>query len=54
MAVRVQEADFDLGAEADALVSGEATGALVTFTGVVRGEGVELISDWIAALPGDC
>lgn len=35
MAVRVQTEDFDLGAEAAALEDG--AGAVVTFTGVVRG-----------------
>ena len=35
MAVRVQTDDFDLGAEAAALEAG--AGAVVTFTGVVRG-----------------
>ncbi|MGB0412644.1 MAG: molybdenum cofactor biosynthesis protein MoaE, partial [Pikeienuella sp.] len=35
MAVRVQTEDFDLGAEAAALENG--AGAVVTFTGVVRG-----------------
>ena len=38
MTVRVQREDFDLGAEAAALEAG--AGAVVTFTGVVRGEGV--------------
>ncbi|MEM7268246.1 MAG: molybdopterin synthase catalytic subunit MoaE [Pseudomonadota bacterium] len=37
MAVRVQTDDFDLGAEAEALEAGGAAGAVVTFTGVVRG-----------------
>ncbi|MEQ1710640.1 MAG: molybdenum cofactor biosynthesis protein MoaE [Hyphomicrobium sp.] len=38
MAVRVQEADFDLGAEVGALTSGRTdVGAVVTFTGTVRG-----------------
>lgn len=40
MAVRVQAADFDLGAEVEALSAGDRTGAVVTFTGLVRGEGV--------------
>jgi molybdopterin synthase catalytic subunit len=46
MAVRVQEADFDIGAEVAALAAagsgGEAgtdPGAVVTFTGLVRGDG---------------
>lgn len=38
MVVRVQAHDFDLGAEAAALEPG--AGAVVTFTGVVRGGGV--------------
>lgn len=37
MAVRVQEDDFDLGVEAAALRGGGDTGALVTFSGIVRG-----------------
>ena len=37
MAVRVQTADFDLGAEAEALGQGGDAGAVVTFTGHVRG-----------------
>ena len=37
MAVRVQEADFDIGAEIDALTRGRADiGAVATFTGLVR------------------
>jgi molybdopterin synthase catalytic subunit len=37
VAVRVQEADFDVGAEIAALTAGRADiGAVVTFTGVVR------------------
>ncbi|MXU66786.1 molybdenum cofactor biosynthesis protein MoaE [Oceanomicrobium pacificus] len=37
MAVRVQEADFDLGTEVARLTSGNTSiGALVTFTGLVR------------------
>lgn len=40
MAVRVQEADFDIGAEIAALTQGHAdTGAVVTFTGLVRDMG---------------
>ncbi|QIE57156.1 molybdenum cofactor biosynthesis protein MoaE [Pikeienuella piscinae] len=42
MAVRVQTADFDLGAEAAALATG--AGAVVTFTGIVRGEDVEAMT----------
>jgi molybdopterin synthase catalytic subunit len=38
MAVRVQEADFDAGAEVAALTAGRTEiGAVVTFTGLVRG-----------------
>ncbi|PQO24078.1 molybdenum cofactor biosynthesis protein MoaE [Rhodobacteraceae bacterium WD3A24] len=37
MAVRVQQEDFDFGAEADAFAEGRAdAGAVVTFTGLVR------------------
>jgi molybdopterin synthase catalytic subunit len=40
MSVRIQCEPFDLGAEASAFVSRvEAAGAVVTFTGVVRGDG---------------
>lgn len=40
MTVRVQEDDFDLGAEVDALRKGRRDiGALVTFSGVVRDDG---------------
>ncbi len=39
MAVRVQEADFDVGAEIRAIAAGNTdVGAIVTFTGTVRGE----------------
>ena len=46
MPVRVQEADFDLGAEAAALGRGGEAGAVVTFTGHVRGAagGVEAMT----------
>lgn len=38
MAVRIQDADFDIGAEIKALTAGRAdVGAIVTFTGRVRG-----------------
>lgn len=37
MTVRVQEVDFDLAAEARALEGAGEAGAVVTFTGVVRG-----------------
>jgi molybdopterin synthase catalytic subunit len=39
MSVRVQTADFDLGAELAALRTGRDIGALVSFSGIVRGEG---------------
>lgn len=39
MAVRVQEADFDVGREVAALTAGRTDiGAVVTFTGTVRGQ----------------
>lgn len=39
LSVRVQEADFDIGAEVAALTAGRTDiGAVVTFTGTVRGE----------------
>lgn len=44
MAVRVQEADFDLGAEAALLRGAGEAGALVTFSGIVRGEGVDAMT----------
>jgi len=40
MAVRVQKADFDPGAELEALAAGDTDiGAVVSFTGLVRGTG---------------
>ncbi|WP_136636962.1 molybdenum cofactor biosynthesis protein MoaE [Pseudooceanicola onchidii] len=40
MKIAVQDAPFDLGAEADAFARGHRDmGAIVTFTGVVRGDG---------------
>jgi len=40
MEIRVQEADFDLGAELDALRAGRVDiGALASFTGIVRNDG---------------
>ena len=40
MAIRVQRADFDVAAEIAALIAGRTdVGAVVTFTGRVRGEG---------------
>jgi molybdopterin synthase catalytic subunit len=45
MAVRIQTADFDPGAESAALTAGDdGIGALVTFTGFVRGGGVTAMS----------
>lgn len=41
MAVRVQTEDFDLGAEAEALGKGGEAGAVVTFTGHVRGDAAD-------------
>jgi molybdopterin synthase catalytic subunit len=42
VAVRVQREDFDLGAELAALRAGRRDiGALVSFTGLVRGDGLE-------------
>lgn len=38
MAVRVQREDFDVAAEVAALTAGTEAGAIVTFTGRVRGE----------------
>ena len=38
--IRIQHEDFDVGAEADALVNGgNDVGAVVTFSGHVRGDG---------------
>ena len=42
MAVHVQQGDFDLGAEAAALEAG--AGAVVTFTGIVRGGDVSAMT----------
>jgi molybdopterin synthase catalytic subunit len=45
IAIRVQQADFDVGAESDALAAGRRdAGAVVTFAGLVRGD------DGLAAL----
>ncbi|WP_340108411.1 molybdopterin synthase catalytic subunit MoaE [Pikeienuella sp. HZG-20] len=45
MAVRVQSADFDLGAEAAALVGDDGeTGGVVTFAGYVRGGDVRAVT----------
>ncbi len=55
MAVRVQTADFDVGAEVRTLTMGRTDiGAIVTFTGTVRGEagGVRLASMTLEHYPG--
>ena len=55
MSVRVQEADFDVGAEVAALSAGrDDLGAIVTFTGLVRGEvgGKRLIAMTLEHYPG--
>ncbi|MBV0910897.1 molybdenum cofactor biosynthesis protein MoaE [Anianabacter salinae] len=53
MAVRVQKAPFDLGAEIAAFSTGlAATGAIVTFTGVVRDEDGRLERMEIEHYPG--
>lgn len=55
MAVRVQAEDFDVGAEIRALTSGRTdVGAVVTFTGLVRGEagGATLASMTLEHYPG--
>ncbi len=51
MAVRVQEDDFDLGVEAAALRGSGDTGALVTFSGIVRG-GDEVAAMTLEHYPG--
>ncbi len=55
MAVRVQREDFDIGAEIAAISSGRTDiGAIVTFTGLVRGagKGVPLASMSLEHYPG--
>lgn len=55
MAVRVQTQDFDIAAEIAALTAGRTDiGALVTFTGVVRGStsGHDLVSMTLEHYPG--
>lgn len=55
MAVRVQEADFDIGAEIAALTGGRTDiGAVVTFTGTVRGTagGTPITSMTLEHYPG--
>ncbi|MEY4697478.1 MAG: hypothetical protein RIT14_1906 [Pseudomonadota bacterium] len=53
MRIAVQEAAFDLGAEANRFAAGAAgAGAVVTFTGVVRGDGGRLQAMEIEHYPG--
>lgn len=55
MAVRVQEADFDVGREVSQLTRGRTDiGAIVTFTGTVRGEakGRPIVSMTLEHYPG--
>lgn len=53
MAVRVQQEDFDLGAELDALRSGRTDiGALVSFTGLVRDDTGDLTTLELEHYPG--
>lgn len=55
MSVRVQTADFDVGAETRALLGGRTdVGAVVTFTGTVRGEakGRPIVSMMLEHYPG--
>ncbi|WP_118135200.1 molybdopterin synthase catalytic subunit MoaE [Oceanicella sp. SM1341] len=55
MSVRVQEDDFDIGAEIDALCEGRVDiGAVVSFTGLVRdmGGGAQLSSMALEHYPG--
>ena len=52
MPVRVQAEDFDLGAEAEALGRGGEAGAVVTFTGHVRGAPGEVEAMTLEHYPG--
>lgn len=55
MAVRVQPGDFDIGAEVAHLVAGDTDiGAVVTFTGTVRGEakGAPIVTMELEHYPG--
>lgn len=55
MSVRVQSQDFDVGAETRALIGGRTDiGAVVTFTGTVRGEakGRPIVSMMLEHYPG--
>ncbi len=40
MTVRIQSTPFNFGAEAQAFASGLPSGAVVTFNGIVRGDGI--------------
>ena len=52
MPVRVQTEDFDLGAEAEALGQGGEAGAVVTFTGHVRGGADDVEAMTLEHYPG--
>lgn len=52
MAVRVQEEDFDLGVEAAALRGSGDAGALVTFSGIVRGGEGDVATMMLEHYPG--
>lgn len=52
MAVRVQEEDFDLGVEAAALRGPGDAGALVTFSGIVRGGEGDVAAMMLEHYPG--
>ncbi len=52
MAVRVQEEDFDLGVEAAALRGPGDAGALVTFSGIVRGGEGDVAAMTLEHYPG--
>lgn len=53
MAVRVQREDFDVGAEVDRLTGGRTDiGAVVTFSGKVRGEDGKIASLTLEHYPG--
>ena len=52
MAVRVQTEDFDLGAEAAALRCAGEAGALVTFSGIVRGGTGDVAAMTLEHYPG--
>ena len=45
MSISIQETDFDVGKETEALSSGDdGAGAVATFVGLVRGEGIEAMT----------